>query len=55
MGDREAGLFGERDELLDGVEALFVAEGLGEAGGDDVSLLAMADAACEQALPERSP
>jgi hypothetical protein len=48
-------LDGRGDELLDRVEPAFVAEGVVEAGADDVGLLSRADAAGEHALPERPP
>jgi hypothetical protein len=54
-GSSQARFFGERDELLDGVEPALVTEGVEEAGADDVGLPAFADAAGEHALPERPP
>ena len=44
VGRRQARFFGERDELLDGVQSAFVAEGGEEAGADDVGLESFADA-----------
>jgi hypothetical protein len=39
VGHPQAGLFGDWDELLDGVEAALVAEGLEQGGASQVGLL----------------
>jgi hypothetical protein len=40
----QAGLLGERDDLLDGVDPALVAEGPDQASAAQVGLLALADA-----------
>jgi hypothetical protein len=56
VGHRQAGLFGERDELLEHVELALVAEVLRPAArAEGVGLLALSVAAGEQALGQRAP
>ena len=55
MGHRQAGLLGERDELLDRVEPTLVAQVPYEAARPEVVLLTLAVAAGQHALAERAP
>ena len=55
VGHGQARLRGERDELLDDVEAALVGEVVDHAGAAQVVVLVLADAAGEQALAERAP
>lgn len=55
VGERQARLPGERDELLDGVDTALVVDVLEEAGPSEFVPPALADAPREQSLPERAP